>query len=473
MAKNDDTPKASSSILDEIQDKLEEALSRKKQDVEKELEEKIKREREEAEKRMKEIDNELVQEKQALIDFKDVLAEFESNKKYLKKQIKEHIDKAFSFQTEIETLTGKTMEELRKVSDLNQQLEDLQQDSGKKMDALKKELEEKFGIVAEVPVSEEPDESEINLEQELDKLRKIKELLNSSGEVGEEDLEAKPEVQPEAQPEAQPEVQPEAQPEAQPEVRPDAQPEEMKPEEVEEKVEEPPAEEPQAEEVKVEEEKKAEEEKEEKKEEEATPAEAEAVQPPEEMEAKPEEEKEAPEEVKPEPEKEGEEVSFQVSFEKLEQFRKGSTNENNAEISYFENKDKIVLDGEYIVSSLSNCFEEAKKLYIRLSQTESPKDQFFLKQEIIKQQETLRKIMLRSIRMCEKDNCSLPSFTTGILNLDVLKNVLEKVSMQNWSNQDDFASFDNFAKELKDTFYTRITPPAEYLQSIMKELEIA
>ena len=75
--------------------------------------------------------------------------------------------------------------------------------------------------------------------------------------------------------------------------------------------------------------------------------------------------------------------------------------------------------------------------------------------------------------MCEKDNCSLPTYTTEILNLDVLKNVLEKVSMQNWSNQDDFASFDNFAKELKDNFYTRITPPAEYLQSIMKELEIA
>ncbi len=206
MVKKDDTPKASSSILDEIQDKLEEALARKKQDVEKELEERIKQEREEAQKRMKEIDNELVQEKQALIDFKDVLAEFDSNKKYLKKQIKEHIDKAVSFQTEIETLTGKTLEELRKVSDLTQQLEKLQQDSGQKMETLKKELEDKFGIVAEVPETEDVDETEINLDQELAKLRKIKELLNSSGEVGEVVPEAEPEAKPEAQPQVVPQV---------------------------------------------------------------------------------------------------------------------------------------------------------------------------------------------------------------------------------------------------------------------------
>jgi hypothetical protein len=75
--------------------------------------------------------------------------------------------------------------------------------------------------------------------------------------------------------------------------------------------------------------------------------------------------------------------------------------------------------------------------------------------------------------MCEKDNCSLPEYTLDILNLDVLKSALEKVSMQNWSNQDDFAAFDNFAKELKDSFYSRITPPADYLLSIMKELEIS
>ena len=66
MAKKDDTPRGSSSILDEIQDKLEQALAKKKEDVGRDLEERIRREKEEAQKRMEELDKELVQEKQAV-----------------------------------------------------------------------------------------------------------------------------------------------------------------------------------------------------------------------------------------------------------------------------------------------------------------------------------------------------------------------------------------------------------------------
>ncbi len=402
MAKKDDTPKKSSSVFEEIEEQLEQALAKKKEDIEKELEERIRQEKEETQRRIEGLDNELKQERGALVDIQSQLDEFENQKAELKKQIKEHIDKAIKLQTEIETMTGQTLEELKTVSSLNQKLEELQQEAGEKVSALKKSLEEKFGIVADVPEGKEFDETELNLDHELAKLKKIMELLNSNGPVEE--------------------------------VVPEEQPEEMQPEEVSEKVEE-----------------------------EAAPVEPEGLQPVEEMEAEPKEKEEAPEE----------EASFQASFNKLEEFRKGSTNENDAELSYFENNERIVLDGEFLVASLNNCFEEAKKLYIRLSQTESPKDQFFIKQEIIKQQEALRKVMLRSIRMCEKDNCSLPEYTLEILNLDVLKSALEKVSMQNWSNQDDFAAFDNFAKELKDSFYSRITPPADYLLSIMKELEIS
>jgi hypothetical protein len=455
MAKKDDTPETpenSSSILDEIQQQLEQALAKKKEEVEKELEERIKKEREEAKKRLENLDKELQEEKQTLTDFKTTLAEFETNKKELKTQIKDHIEKAIKFQTEIESLTGQTLEELKKVSELNQKLEELQQTTGEKVSTLKKDLEEKFGIVAEVPEGEEPEEAEINLAQELAKLKKIKDLLSNSVPVEE--------VVPEEEPE-----EPEA-------------PEEAKEEEAEEPTEEAPAEEPKPEEEKPEEVKaeEAKEEEEEVKEAEEAEAEkkpeegAEAAEP----EGEPEKLEEAPsEEGKAEPEAAHDEASFQTAFDKLEQFRKGDTNENETEVSYFENNEKIVLDGEYIISTLNNRFEEAKKLHIKLSQTESPKDQFFIKQEIIKHQEALRKIMLRSIRLCEQENSNLPEYTSDILNIDVLKNILEKVSMQNWSNQDDFTAFDNFSKELKDSFYTKITPPAAYLQSIMKELDIS
>lgn len=431
MAKKNDTPKNSASIIDEIEQQLEQALSRKKEDVEKELEERIKREKEEAQKRIQEIERELKEEKQTLADFKKLLSDFEANKSELKKQIKVHLDKAIQYQTEIESLTGQTLEELKKVSELNQKLEELQQDTGEKVASLKRELEERFGIVAEVPEGEEAEEAEIDLDKELLKLRKIKQLLET-GVVPEE--EAVPEEKPSEGPEAAPEAEaPEAAPEA-----PEAA---EAPEEKEEMKKEPEAQEA------------------------AEPAEKPETEPV----SPPEEAAEAPAEA---PEAPAEEATFQDAFEKLEQYRKGSLNEDQGEVSYFEHDDRIVLDGEYLVSTLNNSFEEAKKLYIKLSQTESPKDQFFIKQEIIRQQESLRKIMLRSIRLCEKENCSLPEYTQEVLNLDVLKDILEKVSMQNWSNQDDFAAFDNFAKQLKDSFYTKITPPAAYLQSIMKQLNL-
>jgi hypothetical protein len=446
MAKKDDTPKNSSSVIDEIEQQLGEVIARKKEEVEKDLEEKIRREREEAHRRIEELDKEVEQEKKTLVDFKALLSEFEANKKYLKKQIKEHIETAIRHQTEIESLTGQTLEELKKVSDLNRQLEELQQDTGEKVLSLKKDLEEKYGIVAEVPEGDELGETEIDLEHELTKLKKIKDLLSASERAEEVSEEAEPREQEEGEGEeaaAEPVEEPQPQEEQ-------AEKEEFKGEQQEGAA---PSEEPE-----MREEEGAEEEKEEEREEEPQEAQEQA-------------EGEAPSEEKPGAE--GEEASFQVAFEKLEQYRKSGANDDEVEVSYFENDNKIILDGEYLVSTLNNCFEEAKKLYIKLSQTESPKDQFFIKQEIIKQQEHLRKVMLRGIRLCQRENCSLPEFTQEILNLDVLKEVLEKVSMQNWSNQDDFAAFDNFAKELKDSFYTRITPPAAYLQSILRELGIS
>lgn len=491
MAKKDDTPDTpenSSSIFEEIEHQLEKTLAKKKEEVEKQLEEKIRKEKEEAQKRLENLDKELQDEKQTLTDFKTTLAEFENNKKELKTQIKDHIEKAIKFQTEIESLTGQTLEELKKVSELNQKLEELQQTTGERVASLKKDLEEKFGIMAEIPEGEEAEEEEINLAQELAKLKKIKELLNNGvtveevvpeegpeeaeapQEAEEEKVEAKPEEEVPAE-EPPPAEEPEG--EEAVEEKPEEHKEEEKPEE-EMKAEEKPEEAKEAE-AKEEEEVKAEPEAEEKPEEGAEAAEPEGPPPAEEPVEEPEKKEEAPSEPeeKAEPEEEQGEASFQAAFDKLEQFRKGDTNENEADVSYFENNERIVLDGEYIVSTINNRFEEAKKLHIKLSQTESPKDQFFIKQEIIKHQENLRKIMLRSIRLCEQENCTLPDYTSEILNMDVLKSILEKVSMQNWSNQDDFNAFDNFAKELKDSFYTKITPPAAYLQSIMKELNIS
>lgn len=468
MAKKDDTPEKSLSVFEEIEEQLTQALAKKKANLEKELEEKIRKEREETQKKIEALDQDLQKEKGTLSDFQSQLSEIENRKADLKKQIKEHIDRAIKFQTQIETLTAQTLEELRTVSTLSQRLEELQLETGEKVTFLKKTLDEKFGIKAEVLEDEVKEETDINLEQELSKLKRIQELLNSNGPVEDfnqtttpqEPVEEKSTPQPEEEHPVEEEKKEEAvievveqkepalaeEPKTEPKTEQEAEPETGPEEKPEEKSELKPEEEPEM---------------------------GQEEKPAEEPEAGPEKKEESVPEEKTEPEEGGEEVSFQTVFEKLEEFRKGNGSENNEEVSYFEKNDKIILDGEFLVSTLNNCFDEAKKLYIKLSQTESPKDQFFIKQEIIKLQESLRKVLLRSIRMCEKDNCALPKYTSEVLNLDVLKSALEKVSMQNWSNQDDFASFDNFAKELKDSFYTRITPPATYLQSIIKELEVS
>jgi len=119
---------------------------------------------------------------------------------------------------------------------------------------------------------------------------------------------------------------------------------------------------------------------------------------------------------------------------------------------------------------MSDYVEEAKKLYIKLSQTESPREQFFVKQDIISFQEELRKMMLGVVELAERENCKFPQFTQETINKEVVKDVLERVTLGNWSNQEDFAAFDMYIRELKNVFTAILSPPEKYLESLYHEL---
>lgn len=437
MGNNKDVLKESASVIEEIEDRLEETISKKKEEIEKELEERLRQEKEEAKQRIEQIEKEFVEEKQALTNYRATIKEYENNKANLKNLLEEHLNKAVQFQKEIENITAQTLEELKNVSELNQKLEDLYKEAEEKAVVLKKTLKEKFGIAAEVLKASEYEEVELNLEQELAKLKKIKELLTSPDEELPELVEEK---------------------EAEEEEK------EEKEEEEEKKEEEVGVPEGEAEKEKEQHEERAEE--------------REGIEPsiPEEEETKeeeplPEEEEPLAEEKDEEAELKGETAVQDVS-ETLEKHRKSETMDDNGEINYFQKNDKIILDGEGLISALSNSLDEAKKLYIKLSHAESPKDQFFIKQEIIRHQEALRKVILRGVRMCEKETCSLPGYTIDILNMDVLKDILEKLNMENWSNQNDFTYFETHVKNLKDNYFARITPLVHYQKSIMDELKI-
>ncbi len=414
MQKNKEILEDPAPIIEDVENQLEKIFNKKKQAIEEELEGKIQQERKEAEKRVHQIEKELEDEKEALVNYQTTLAEFENNKADTKSQIKEHIDKAVQSLTEIETLTVQTLEELKKVSELNQRLEEFHRATEEKTAILKKDLEEKFGIVAEdLEIKELED---VDLKRELAKLKKIKELLGPKETLEPATGRTKEKGKTE---------------------------EEIEESEVS-KEDELNVEKPKMHEV---------------------------------TEPSLSEENEA---IDKEPLAKGEsensilkgETDFQEAFESLAEFRKSERTKNDGEVSYFQNKDKMILDGESFVSNLNKDLDEAKKLFIKLTQAESPKDQFFIKQEIIRYQKSLRKIILGSVRLCEKETCSFPEYTSDILNMDVLKDILEKVSMENWSSQDDFHSFDEFTKKIKNAFYERITPWVAYLKSVIEELGI-
>jgi hypothetical protein len=157
------------------------------------------------------------------------------------------------------------------------------------------------------------------------------------------------------------------------------------------------------------------------------------------------------------------------ALEILEKYKKTEP-EEEAEVVYYENGDKKLLDSECIVSAVCNRLEEAEKLYKKLAKTESPIDQFFVKQEIIRSQEALRGVILAGTRMLEKESCVVPEYTIGVINLNVLKEILEKLSMQNWSKKTDFNLFNEYAAKLKKDYYARISSLVDYLKSLIDEL---
>ncbi|MGB8952503.1 MAG: hypothetical protein WCC06_07540 [Candidatus Aminicenantales bacterium] len=419
MAAKGDIIDESSLIISEIESNLQKALLKKKEQVERELQEKIRKEKEESEKKILKIEKEFEKERESLKDYRNVMAEFESARVEIQKQMKEHLDQGIQYQKEIEKLTALTLEELKIVSELSLKLAGLRQESEEKAFSMKKTLEEKFGHSFEVPESipqmPESNEIEVNLEHELSKLKKIKELL----ETETNQFEPNPELEKFPAPDNN-----------SGEMEPSPDPLSFKIPEIHEFMENEPS--------------------------------VETEKPPSDEKLK--EKGEAKKKIL-------DENNFQMAYQMLEQYRRSEPTDYNGEISYFQSGERILLDGESIIRAMTLVIEEAKKLYQKLSQTESPKEQFFVKQELINNQEVLRKIILRSVKMCEKESCSLPKFTDKIMNIEILKEILEKLNMNNWSNQDDFISFEEYSVKLRDAYYKSITPPALYLHSLLEELE--
>jgi len=420
MENRDDLIKESASIIEEIEDQLDQILSKKRKEIESDLETKIERDRREARDMMEKLEQELSGDRESLTSYRSALSELKKKKKEVKVQIQIHLVKAAEYQPQIEALAAKTIGELKIVMELNEKLEELNLAAVSRVESMKVELKDRIGTTptsapnqTPAPPAETREHKNIqsSLDSELGKLKKIKELLGKDSVVRKELTEIETNSLPEV-------------------------------------VKIPANDRPQDNFVEKQIEKKVEEDKTSAKEEE------------------------------PEPEGRKEPVAKSVDIPAvdldttMEKYRKSIDGEKGIKLTYFENNKKMILDGQDIFNAIDKDVEEAKKLYDKLSKTQSPKEQFFTKQEIIWHQETLREFILTTIKVCEKEHAVLAQSTADVLNVGILNKILDKVSQENWSNKEYFSSFFQFASELKAAYLEKTTPQTNYLKSIIDELEI-
>ena len=428
MDKNDDILKESSQAVKEIGEHLEDTLAKKKED---------------AEKKLNQIREEIEKRRESLTDFETQIAELEKQKADLEGKVKEHLDKAVQYQKEIEKLAESKLSELKKMDKLDQKIGAHRQQAEEKTTELKQNLEGKYGIAPSPPKNEARKEKvKGSIEEELNKLRKVKELLEIAEVSHIEEVKPEEKVAEEATPEER--------------VMEEFPPEEKVTEEI--KTEALP-EMPEAEEPGLKEEK-----------------EADVMEgaPPEEMifeeEPLPGQEAEATKEEAVSQTPSEDEGDSRDKMALLETLKKSETVEGEDQLIYYQGEKKTVIDGRCLFTAIDGRIQQARDLYQNLDPDSPPKDQFKLKQEIRNSQENLRKYFLKTIDMYEKESFLLPEYSSEVLNINILRDILEHLSMLNWSEEENFSFFNDRIEKIKRNFYSKITPQENYLASVYEEL---
>lgn len=376
MAVDVDRLKSSVSDLRDVESELERELARRREEVERTLASRIESEKEAARLRLEEIGREFDRERAALQEFRTQVSAAENEREELARRMREHFDLALGHQAEIDRLTKLTVEEIKQVNEIQQRMEDLRREASERAGLLKRNLREKYGIETDVPAAVAPGPLPVDLDVELEKLRRIKEVLareiSSTAPAPGEDVPV-PDIQ---------------------DLVAGSEPAEARPAAAEDAPADP-----------------------------------------------------------------------------LEACRRVEPANGYGEIHFFQKGARIVLDVERLLEAAESARDETRRLTRSLEQAESPKDQFFIKQDIINGQEALRKLVLRAAKMCERRTCSLPAVTADVIGLRALKDLLERLSLENWSNPADFADFEKTLEGLRGSFAARATPPDAYRRAILAELE--
>ena len=87
------------------------------------------------------------------------------------------------------------------------------------------------------------------------------------------------------------------------------------------------------------------------------------------------------------------------------------------------------------------------------------------------QQEVLRKVFFRVVRFCDKENGKLPETFAEVISSQGMKDIIERLTMANWSDPSDFKPFLSELTAMKKAFDVRTTVSAEYFKAVLDQVE--
>lgn len=437
-------PKETTSFLDEIEKKVSEIFSAQKSEVEQTLMERINREKEEAMRRIEAVNQEFAKVRRVLEEHKKVMADLQAAEARVRQQIRGHFDRVMNYQRMMENAAGLASEELERIGGLNEELERIRVRAEQEYASLKSQLAGYAGIASEIPAPFEVRPGDIDWNVELDKLRKVRDLLATLRQV---DVPAEPIAEapaPSPTPSPAPEVG--AVSAEEDGLRDDAEfigvdtgwtdvPSEPGPEGL---VTPSLIQEPYDESDFL-----------------AAPTE---IEPPA---AAP-----APSAAPSARDEEHERV-----LETLARYRKNEPINNGLEIGFFASDAGSVLDVESFLAAVTKIVDGAEQLHGQLPTTTSVKDLFLLKQEILNHQEVLRKVLFRVVRFCDKEGGRLPEALSEILSAQGMKDLIERLTMANWSDPSDFRMFLNELRAIKRAFETRAATFGDFHKVLLDQVE--
>jgi hypothetical protein len=408
------------SFLDDIEKRVGEIFSAQKSEVEQSLTEKINREKEEAQKKIEAVNQEFTQVRSFLEAHKVVMAELQSTEEHLRGEIRGHFDRAQNYQKMMENAAGLAGEELEKIGGLNQELEKVRLRAEEEYENLKKNLAGYAGIAGHLPAPPESSDGDVDWNEELVKLNKVRDLLATLRQV---EFAQAADVDHSSAAAAAPAPAPESVSADEDGVKDDVEFADGDPAwsdipgagTGEVMVSPSLATEPYEEAA-------------------ALPAEPEAEAAP----------------ASPAPD-----AKHEAVLASLARYRRTEPINNGLEIGFFATESDSVLDAESFMTAVGTIVEGANQMHAQLTQTGSVKDLFLLKQEILNQQEVLRKVFFRVVRFCEKEGGQLPGALSEIISSQGMKDVIERLTMANWSDPSDFKPFLNELTAMKRAFEVR------------------